>query len=185
MSFLLNPFVFAAAGGDFESIATVTVGSGGASSIEFTSIPGTYQHLQVRLIGRSDRAAAGDYIRVQLNSDTGSNYAWHELRGDGANATATGSSSQTGGIVKQITGASNGANEFGSVVIDILDYTETSKNTTVRSLGGFDSNGDGQIVLMSSLWANTSAVTSLKLESQAGSSNWVEHSTAALYGIKA
>ena len=45
--FFINPFIFAA-GGDFESIATVTVGGGGAASIEFTSIPGTYQHLQIR-----------------------------------------------------------------------------------------------------------------------------------------
>jgi hypothetical protein len=69
--------------GSFESIATVTVGGGGASSIEFTSIPGTYQHLQVRLIGRSSSTGAtGNNFDLTLNGDTASNYAYHGLYGE-------------------------------------------------------------------------------------------------------
>lgn len=80
-----------AVGGDFESIATVTVGSGGASSIEFTSIPGTYQHLQIRGIARTARTGATpkrEAVYIQFNGDTGTNYAYHNLFGTGAAAQA-------------------------------------------------------------------------------------------------
>jgi hypothetical protein len=69
----------------YESIATVTVGSGGAANVEFTSIPATYTHLQVRGIGRSLEANTGvDVQYLRFNSDTGSNYAWHQLVGNGS-----------------------------------------------------------------------------------------------------
>jgi hypothetical protein len=72
----------AAAAGDYESIATVTVGSGGSSSISFTSIPSTYQHLQVRAIQRCSSGV--NNLQMQLNSDTGNNYSTHRLGGTGA-----------------------------------------------------------------------------------------------------
>ena len=73
----------------YESIATVTVGSGGAANVEFTSIPSTYAHLQVRAIFRNANATDTTFMRI--NSDTGSNYAWHTLRGNGSAVTAAGS----------------------------------------------------------------------------------------------
>jgi hypothetical protein len=82
MSFLINPFAFLAAGGDFESIATVTVGSGGARRLSSRHTPGTYQHLQVRMLGRSDHASTNENVRVQLNArHCISNYAHHALYG--------------------------------------------------------------------------------------------------------
>jgi hypothetical protein len=185
MSFLLNPFVFAGAAGDFESIATVTVGSGGASSIEFTSIPGTYQHLQVRMIARSDRSATGDEIAIRLNSDTGNNYAYHALYGTGTSATAFADSSTNKGYVGYgASGATATANVFGATVVDILDYASTSKTSTVRAFGCFDNNGSGAVILASALWNNTNAVTTVRLLPWTGT-NFLQHSTAALYGIKA
>jgi hypothetical protein len=91
--FFINPFIYAG-GGDFESIATVTVGSGGAANIEFASIPGTFQHLQIRGIVRSDRASGNENVRYQLNASTSSNYAYHALRGDGSAPAAEAGSSQ-------------------------------------------------------------------------------------------
>ena len=185
MSFLLNPFAFAAAGGDFESIATVTLGSD-TTYVEFTSIAGTYQHLQVRWICRTDRSnsGAGDYLKLQLNGDTGSNYAKHILYGNGSSAIGTGAASATVIDIERPADSGCSANVFGAGFIDILDYASTSKNTTIRSLGGFDNNGSGRIYLSSGVWVDTSAVTSLRL-TVGGGSNLKTNSVFALYGIKA
>jgi hypothetical protein len=184
--FFINPFL-GAVGGDFESIATVTVGGGGAASIEFTSIPGTYQHLQIRFIARSTMAGYNnDVLTVRFNSDTGSNYAYHSLYGSGAAAGAEAASSATYGRAGSVPGANITADMFGVGVIDILDYASASKATTVRSFVGFDNNSTAGLVrLNSSLWTSTSAVTAVELEYHTSSGNFVEHSTAALYGIKA
>jgi hypothetical protein len=187
MSFLLNPFVFAGAAGDFESIATVTVGSGGAAEIEFTSIPGTYQHLHLRLCVRSLRSATSAAAFLQYNDDTDANnyVRYHWLRGDGssasAGATTTGSAAQN--IVGEVAAASATASIFGVAVVDILDYADTSKNTVVRSLQGHDRNGAGEVGLNSGLWIDTDTITKIAIGTNAG--NLAEHSTAALYGIKA
>jgi len=181
----LSAFGFGAfPGGDFESIATVTVGSGGASSIEFTSIPSTFAHLQVRMIARTSISGTEDTLIAQLNSDTGSNYAWHGLVGTGSAAVAAAGSSQNHFRTFRVAGNTETASVIGAGVIDILDYADTSKNTTVRTFGGMDGNGNGQATLYSGLWASTSAVTSIKIYANTGP-NLLQHSTAALFGVKA
>jgi len=163
----------------YESIATVSVGSGGQANVEFTSIPATFTHLQIRGIGRTTSGTNVDF-RIRMNSDTGSNYARHSLRGDGANANAEGNASQ---VYMWLDRAIPGATDiFGDVVIDILDYANTSKYKTMRGLGGADRNGSGIIALSSGLWMNTSAVTSLTITLETG--NFAQYSSIALYGIK-
>lgn len=176
--------VGAAAATSYESIATVTVGAGGSSSISFTSIPSTYKHLQVRGIARSTRAQTADYIALQLNSDTGSNYSYHGLQGDGSTAAAFGFGTQTFMDVERAAAATASANVFGVFVFDILDYANTSKYKTMRNLGGFDNNGSGEIYLTSGSWQNTNAITTITLKTQLGTSNFAQYSTVALYGIK-
>lgn len=185
MSFLINPYAFLAAGGDYESIATVTVGSGGASSMEFTSIPSTYQHLQVRIVARTNRSATGDQLGVRLNSDSGSNYAYHQLEGDGSSASAYGETGKTWGYAGYgAASATASASIFGATVLDILDYGDMNKNTVLRLHGSYDSNGAGRVNLASALWVNTAAVTSVVVIPLNGTS-FAQHSTAALYGLKA
>jgi hypothetical protein len=180
MSFLINPFAFLAAGGDFEPIATVTVGSGGAANIEFTSIPGTYQHLQLRIISKSTSTEDnGDMI---FNGVTTNSYAWHSLYGDGSSAAADASSSRANIVGLRLAG-STATSVFSGNLVDILDYANTSKNTTVRIFKGQDNNGSGVVFLDSGLYAATSAITSIKFTAR--SHNFAQHSTAALYGIKA
>ena len=73
----------------YESIASVTVGSGGAANVEFTSISGSYTHLQIRGIARSLEANTGvDVPYVTFNSDSGSNYSWHQVNGNGSTVSA-------------------------------------------------------------------------------------------------
>jgi hypothetical protein len=188
MSFLINPFAFAVAGGDFESIATVTVGSGGSSTAVFDNIPGTYQHLHMRMCARSERATTAVNLYLQYNTDTSSaNYVrYHLLYGDGSSAAA---GAQASGVAAQnlipgVTGANASANIFAGAVIDILDYASTTKYKTVRSFGGQDRNGAGSVELLSGLWMSTSAITKITVGTNGGD-DLAEHTHIALFGVKA
>jgi hypothetical protein len=168
--------------GAYDSIATVTAGAGGASGITFSSIPSTYTHLQIRGIARySSTGSGGASVFVRLNSDTGSNYSHHILYGNGTSAAASGSATQTQMYVAESPTTSNGANVFSGTVIDILDYANTNKYKTVRSLSGWDDNGSGIVALESGLWQSTSAVSTILLNFGA---NFAQYSSFTLYGIK-
>lgn len=170
--------------GDFESIATVSVGAGGSSSISFNSIPSTYQHLQLRWIGRTNRAGnASDTVTIALNSDSGANYSYHNLYGDGSAAGAGAGANTTIMYVGWVAGATALSNTFGVGVLDILDYANTNKYKTVRSLTGRENNGSGIVSIESNSWRSTSAVTSLTITSQFGGT-YQQHSQFALYGIR-
>ena len=174
----------------YESIATVTVGSGGASSVAFTSIPATYTHLQVRCLTRSDYSGSEiDSLALRLNSDTGSNYAYHYLQGEGSGVNATGIGSQTLGIVGGEISNGHTVGMFSAFVIDFLDYANTNKTKTIRSLGGGDTNGTGtekgMIRLSSTLWNSTSAINEITFKSGGGfTRGFIQYSQFALYGIK-
>lgn len=170
--------------GDFESIATVTVGAGGVANVDLTSISGSYQHLQLRMIVRSAFASTDDFINLKVNSDTtGSNYARHLLYGNGSSVGAAASTGSTITNLGAIPAATATSGIFGTFVVDILDYKNTNKNSTIRSLGGFDRNGAGEIDFNSILWINTNAITSIQLTTYTAS-NIAQHSHFALYGIK-
>ena len=168
---------------DYESIATTTVGVGGASTVTFTSIPSTYSHLQIRIMGRGTFANSLDNTLVQFNSDTASNYSQHQLAGSGSAASAEGAASQTSMYAGLYPAALAGANIFGVAIIDILDYANTNKYKTIRTLSGNDQNGSGYVVLRSGSWRNTAAITSIQLPIGAGL--YGQYSSFALYGIKA
>ena len=169
------------AAGDFESIATVTVGSGGSSSITFSSIPATYAHLQVRTLARN--AGSNTNNLITFNSDSGANYTYHTLEGGGTTASAGSSTGNSFTLAGKQAPSTYGANTFGVGIVDILDYTNTNKYTTVRVLAGVDNNGtaDG-VIFNSGLWLNTNAITSITIT--AGGSGFAQYSHFALYGIK-
>lgn len=170
---------------DYESIATVSVGSGGTSTISFTSIPSTFSHLQLRYFGHL-QGNGFDFAltNVTFNNDSGSNYAYHRLYGSGSSASADGASSQTKFYSTWTPDNLSQANSFGSAVIDILDYANTNKYKTARILGGFDLNGSGYVALFSGLWQSTSAINRIDIVSNSGQS-FSNYSHFALYGIKA
>ena len=168
----------------FESISTVTVGSGGASSITFSSIPSTFQHLQIRGIARSTYTlGSSSAIIVQLNGNsTITDYSTHLMDGNGSSASAYGASDDY--PQGAISNANTSSNIFGAAIIDILDYTNTNKYKTIRILSGNDNNGSGTIRFSSGgLYSNTDAVTSITLVS-GSSANLAQYSSFALYGIK-
>jgi len=167
----------------YESIATTTVGSGGTGTVTFSSIPGTFKHLQLRGIVRNTSAGSSiNGVFAQFNSDTAANYSRHNLIGDGASATASASTSTTNVLAGQYPQGGTTANIFGVFVLDILDYQNTNKNKTTRGLFGTDLNGSGQIRFNSGNWRDTSAITSITLTPE--DANFVQYSSFALYGIK-
>jgi hypothetical protein len=167
-----------AVGGDYESIATVTVGSGGSASISFTSIPSTYQHLQIRAINIGNTGSTWGYFTMRLNGDSSSNYPRHQLWGNGSAANAY---ADTGNTSAFISVSSLSAGNFAGSVIDILDYANTNKYKTLRGLSGVDLNGDGAVALMSSMWQSTSAINSITI---LPNTSFAQYSSFALYGIK-
>jgi hypothetical protein len=167
----------------FDSIATANP-SAGTSFVDFTSIPSGYTHLQIRAILRSNDSGAGNNfgIYARFNSDAGSNYALHFLSGNGSTTGAAGLASQTE-MYWNAANPRNGdlANTYSANIIDILDYANTSKNKTVRTLSGDDLNGSGVVRLNSTLWMSTAAVTSIRIFMEG---NYAANSQLALYGVK-
>jgi hypothetical protein len=162
----------------YESIATVTVGSGGLGTASFTSIPGTYKHLQIRGFFNQ---GGGNWINTTYNSDTTAGaYQWHYPYADGSTLAAGYSGSST--LQHTVCAYNANATNFGAFVFDILDYANTNKRKTGRSLVGMDANGSGFVMApLSSLWNNTSAITRIDL---ASTGTFAQYSSFALYGIK-
>lgn len=169
----------------FESIATAT-GTGSSGTITFSSIPSTYKHLQLRILARGSAAADGADVLFRLNSDTTSNYAQHTLLGDGS-GPITGAGANISSIYANyawwsITAANLTASVMGTIIVDLHDYSATTKNKTLRIFGGYDVNGTGYVYLTSGLWRSTNAVNTITLSLTAGS--FTTSSIVSLYGIK-
>ena len=174
--------------GSYESIATVTVGSGGSATVSFTSIPATYTHLQIRGVARNASSNYRDSINIRFNSDTGSNYSAHYLVGNGASASTFAWTSNSSILGSFAVGNSGLSNNFSASVIDILDYANTNKYKTTKTLNGFDNNNNGSVDfdkgivgISSGSWQSTSAITTITLSC---SNDWTQYTQFALYGIK-
>jgi hypothetical protein len=169
----------------YESIASVNA-VGGETSVTFSSIPSTYKHLQVRCLSKDSYVSGTAEVTtaiMAINGDnTGANYKYHYLQGDGTAASAAAS----GTAVTQIWAGSYGATSaYAASIIDIHDYASTTKNKTIRSVAGGELNvvnTNSKSFLFSGLWINTAAITSLRFDALV--SGFAAGSTFALYGIK-
>jgi hypothetical protein len=176
-------------GTDFDSITgTVTVGAGGASSITFSSIPATYKHLQIRCIAR-DTGTLADWnlLSATFNGDTAANYSSHGVRAYGATADiypvgfANASNMEIGLLPSSFSGYGT---SYAATVFEILDYSNTNKYKTFRSINGSDTNSAtyGYANFGSGNWRSTTAVSSITIS--AVGRTLAQHSHFALYGIK-
>jgi hypothetical protein len=164
--------------GAYESIANITVPVGTTlTTISFAGIPSTYTHLQVRAFTANASSVTG--IKGRFNGDTGSNYAYHLLYGTGSAAAASAQTTQTA-LQPGFTSSTTAPSVF---IMDVLDYANTNKFKTTRSLDGGDANGSGDVILYSGLWQSTSAITSVSF-SMADNSSFPAFSQFALYGIR-
>jgi hypothetical protein len=157
--------------------STVTVGSGGAASIDFTSIPSTYTDLQLVYSARCVSGGPAG-ILLTLNGST-SSFTARYLRGDGSSA----SSSTFNRYVGAANGSGDTASSFSSNAVYIPNYAgSTNKSYSVDSVT--ENNGTTAYqTMIAGLWSNTSAITSLSLTVDA-SLTFAQYSTASLYGIK-
>lgn len=175
----------------YFSIATTEVTSGGSSFIEFTSIPATYKHLQLRIHARGATSAAHITTYVTFNSDTGTNYSSAEIYATAGGAIGSGQGVNETSITYGpfFPAGSQSASIFGYGVMDIFDYTNTSICRTVTHWSGYENNAStgspsySHILWRDGTWENTaSAISSIKLAPNNG--NWAQYSRFSLYGIK-
>ncbi len=171
--------------GSYESIASVDVGAGGASSVTFSSIPSTYTHLQVRVSARTARAEWGDTLQVRINGDTGANYYGHYLLGNGAAIFAGSYGASTGLLYCGTVSAGLApANTFGGPIIDILDYASVNKNKVFRVLHGADNNSsNGAVGFLSAAWNNSGTAINSLVFSVDSASNFNQYTQFSLYGV--
>jgi hypothetical protein len=183
---MLIPFgVLSAAGAgepalvsDFELIATA-FGTGSSGVITFSSIPQTYKHLQIRYTAKNSSSAT--QMNITMNAITSGVYSRHSLLGNGSSVTSTAATSQTAIPLVESMASSTTASAVAAGVIDLLDYSSTSKNTTLRAFYGMADNIN-RVYLSSGLYNQTTAVSSLTLTASAN--NFAALSRFSLYGIK-
>lgn len=165
----------------YTLIASSTVGSGGSSSINFSSIPSTYTDLLVKLSARSNLAAEYEFVNLRFNSST-SGYSNRVLRGNGSSATSQ-TNGNTGFEFEMSQGNSTTSSTFGNMEIYIPNYNSSNQKSV--SVDGVGENNATLIYmgLNAGLWTGTSAITSIQMPPLVGTS-WQQYSTAYLYGIK-
>lgn len=166
----------------YDAIATVTVGSGGAASMEFTSISGTYTDLLIKISGRTSENAifTNNGFEITFNNNT-SGYTSRLLYGVG---DSQGSVTNSSGALRYVygTAALATASTFGNAEVYIPNYAG-SNNKSISADSVSENNATTAVIaLTAGLWSNSAAITSIKISSASG--NFVQHSTATLYGIK-
>lgn len=159
----------------FTPLANITLGSS-AASVTFSSISSAYRDLF--LVSTLGLTSAGQSIFMQFNNDTAANYAWVTARGNGTTAGA-----QQGASASNIAVGAWGINAttpIANINISVMDYSATDKHKSSLSR-----DNDAALVaeMVAGRWANTAAVTTLKIYPGAG--NFVTGSTFALYGVSA
>jgi hypothetical protein len=168
----------------FTKIASVTVGAGGASGIDFTSIPATYTDLCVKVSGRSNEAVTATNLFFRVNSSSTAVYGYRYIYGNppGGNGVSGSGSSQGEIYAGVMSGASATASTFGSTEIYIPNYAGNSnKSFSIESLS--ETNATAAFAFLTAgVWANTSPITAVNILPSSGT-NFVQYSTATLYGI--
>ncbi len=166
----------------YTLISSVTVGSGGAANIEFTSIPADYTDLVVMMSARSSRnAGTTDFLKITFNGSTsGFNDRW--MFGTGStitNGIDSASAAFYGPVIP--TDATTGST-FGNTFMYIPNYAgSNNKSMSVDSVAENNATASGA-GFTAALWSNTAAITSIKVALDVGP-NLMQYSTAYLYGI--
>ena len=169
------------AGNTYESIATQTLGSA-AASVTFSSIPSTYTDL-VLVCSNLKCSVGSNNVYVRFNSDTGSNYSYTMLSGNGTTAFSVRGTSLT---YNYFGGYDTGVDATNptTVITSIMNYSNTTTNkTTLTRFGVINASGGGETHSIVNLWRSTSAINTILIYPFSG--NWLTGSVFSLYGIKA
>jgi hypothetical protein len=171
----------------YESIATIN--AGGSSQVSFTSIPTTFEHLQMRCVVRSTNNmsnynTATVVIRINGANIRGAIYAFNAIGTNGSSVTAGTSTSQQESYGIRVPTANIGANVFGVAVVDFFQYKNTNINKTWRGLSGYDDNSSNHCAnLFESVMIDGNAISSIYLSTDYNYA-WATGTQFALYGIK-
>ena len=151
-----------------------------AVTFDVSSLAGIYKHLQIVSVARDTNSYAGGLVlRMSFNgSNTG--YAWHVMQGGGSSVISTGATSQSYMRGGYYSGNGLAANTFGPSITDVLDFSSSTKNKTIKSLAGEPQH---VIALLSGFWNNTAPITSITLSSDITS--FAIGSRFSLYGVTA
>jgi hypothetical protein len=164
-----------AAGSTYTPIATTTIGNTTTAAYTFSSIASTYTDLVlVASIGNNSGSGAGG-IQMRYNGDTGSNYSWTYLNGNGSTAN----SGRSSGTYYDI-GMDNDTTSFTAFIIQVMNYSNT---TTYKTAISRNSAATVEVGANVSLWRSTSAINSMTITKANG--NFKQGSTLTLYGIQA
>jgi hypothetical protein len=181
--------IFSAAGaggvvatGTYELIETFIVSGSSTSAITFSNLgtySSTYKHLQIRAVHRdSTVVAATTAFWLRFNGVTSTSYAWHRI----TSTLSSDNAFNTTRILAGISASSSATSDaFSSCVIDILDPYSTTKNKTIRALGGVRATNSSELNLNSGLFNSTAAITSIELTVEA---NLVAGSRFSIYGLR-
>jgi len=166
--------------GSYESIATQTVGSGGASSIDFSSIPSTYTDLVFKISARITRSGqVTDIMNIAFNN-TSTNESSRRLEGNGSTVSSASNSLL---LAYQATGSSATANTFGNGELYIPNYAG-STNKSASNDGVSENNGTTAYAgFTANLWSNTAAINQVTFTPDGGTV-FEQYSSITLYGIK-
>jgi len=166
-----------------KKIQTVTVGSGGSATIEFTSIPQTYTDLKIVLSVRSDRSSGTQSdFQLRFNGNS-SNYSRRTVQGSGSAASSVSGSAESYGFIGTATQDTDTASVFGSAEVYIPNYTSANNKSYSADVVRENNATSGFQGLIAGLWSNTAAITSITFYVESNTQNFKQYSTATLYGV--
>jgi hypothetical protein len=161
----------------FKKIQTVTVGAGGAATIDFTSIPQTFTDLKVVYSIRTSYAGTVEQLNLSLNTLT-TNFSGRYIQGSG--------SAVFGGTLARYAGNAVGANAtasvFGNTELYIPNYTSANNKSFSIDFVTENNATAADAGLIAGLWSNTAAITGITLTPASGGTIQ-QYSTATLYGV--
>lgn len=162
----------------FELISSVTVGSGGASSITFSSIPGTFTDLVLKLSLRDTTSQPAQNLNYSFNGSTSSfSGVW-----GGGNGSSLIGGTWSASTMGAINGNTSTASTFGNMEVYIPNYTRSAYKSYSTDSVTENNSTTAYCWLDASLWSNNAAITSISFAN--GGQSFVQHSTAYLYGVK-
>jgi hypothetical protein len=165
-----------AAGNTYVAIAEQTLGSA-AATVTFSSISGAYTDLVFILNVKGSVAGVDDDVTARFNSDTGSNYSWTRIYGDGTTAGSQQATAQT--VLRVGNQSGTGSSAFSPMILNIMNYANT---TTYKTMIARPNNPARVVDAYVNLWRSTSAITTVSF---ACGGNFIAGSTFSLYGIAA
>jgi hypothetical protein len=165
----------------YVAIQTITVGATAVATMEFSSIPQTFTDLVIKVSGKPNSGGTGA-LAIQFNSTT-STHTTKRLYGDGS-STASDSSATTNYLKVGFVGDSSGTSIFGTAEIYIPNYTSANQKSVSTDSAAESNTTTQYMAIMAGLWNGTGAITNIKINGDNGVYNFVQHTTATLYGIK-